>query len=232
MADSLDVPVDRDATQDAGCASQEQRLSHASRAKEGGRHMPNVVVLYHSGYGHTKVQAEAVARGAASVEGAKVALVPVEDAELHWDDLHGADAIIFGAPTYMGSVSAKMKAFMELTSSFWRDLRWRNKIAGGFTNSGSQSGDKLNSLTDLVVFAMQHAMIWVGLDLLPGDNHSKGSVGDLNRLGGFLGAMAQSNVDQGPDLAPPTADRDTAEHYGRRIAEVARIWAGRRNTQS
>lgn len=108
---------------------------------------------------------------------------------------------------------------------------WKNKIAGGFTNSGSQSGDKLNSLTDLAVFAMQHAMIWVGLDLLPGNNHSKGSVGDLNRLGAFLGAMAQSNVDEGPDLAPPTADRDTAEHYGRRVAEVAKIWARGRNTQ-
>ena len=184
--------------------------------------MPNVAIVYHSGYGHTKVLAEAVARGAASVDGAKVVLVPVEDVEMHWDDLHASDAIVFGSPTYMGSVSAKLKAFMEETSKHWLDFKWRDKIAGGFTNSASQSGDKLNTLTDLVIFAMQHGMIWVGLDIPPGNNHSKGSVQDLNRLGAFLGAMAQSNADEGPDVAPPRADRETAERYGRRIAEVAR----------
>jgi len=184
--------------------------------------MPNVAIVYHSGYGHTKVLAEAVARGAASVDGAKVVLVPVEDVEMHWDDLHASDAIVFGSPTYMGSVSAKLKAFMEETSKHWLDFKWRDKIAGGFTNSASQSGDKLNTLTDLVIFAMQHGMIWVGLDIPPGNNHSKGSVQDLNRLGAFLGAMAQSNADEGPDVAPPSADRETAERYGRRIAEVAR----------
>jgi NAD(P)H dehydrogenase (quinone) len=183
--------------------------------------MPNVAVVYHSGFGHTKVLAEAVARGAASVEGAKILLIPVEDAEMHWDDLHAADAIVFGSPTYMGSVSAKMKGFMEATSKHWVELKWRDKIAGGFTNSASQSGDKLNTLIDLVIFAMQHGMIWVGLGILPGNNHSKGSPEDLNRLGAWVGAMAQSNADEGPDVAPPRSDRETAEGYGRRIAEVA-----------
>ncbi len=118
-----------------------------------------------------------------------------------------------------------MKAFMEETSKHWATLKWRDKIAGGFTNSASQSGDKLNTLTDFVIFVMQHGMIWVGLDLLPGNNSSKGSVEDLNRLGSFVGAMAQSNADEGPDVAPPRADRKTAERYGRRIAEVARDWS-------
>ena len=33
--------------------------------------------------------------------------------------------------------------------------------------------------------------------------------------------MAQSNADQGPELVPPAADRRTAEHLGRRVAEIA-----------
>jgi NAD(P)H dehydrogenase (quinone) len=160
--------------------------------------MPSVAVVYHSGYGHTKVLAEAVARGAASVDGAKVQLVDVDDVGMHWDALHAADAIVCGSPTYMGSVSAKMKAFMEATSKHWIMLKWRDKIAGGFTNSASQSGDKLNTLIDFVIFAMQHGMIWMGLDIAPGNNSSTGSVQDLNRLGAFVGAMAQSNVDEGP----------------------------------
>jgi len=67
-------------------------------------------------------------------------------------------------------------------------------------------------------------MIWVGLGLMPGNNSSKGSPEDLNRLGSFLGAMAQSNVDQGPEHAPTAADLRTAEHLGRRVAKAAARW--------
>src|SRR3546814_100269 len=99
------------------------------------------------------------------------------------------------------------------------------KVAAGFTNSASQSGDKLNSLISLAIFAAQHGMVWVGLDLLPGNNNSKGSVNDLNRLGGFLGAMAQSNADEGPDKGPIASDLETAKVLGKRVAEKAAVFA-------
>jgi NAD(P)H dehydrogenase (quinone) len=190
-------------------------------ARSAAPNVARVVVVYHSGYGHTKAQAEAVARGAESVPGTQVALIPVDQAEARAAEIDAADAVVFGAPTYMGSVSAPFKAFMDWSSKAWFARTWKNKIAAGFTNSGSQSGDKLNTLVQLAVFAMQHGMIWVGLDLMPGNNNSKGSVEDLNRLGSFLGAMAQSNVDQGPDVAPIDSDRKTAEYLGKRVAEFA-----------
>lgn len=196
-------------------------MPHGTDSKIARAQVARVAVVYHSGYGHTKAQAEAVARGAESVLGTQVALIPVDQAEARAAEIHAADAIIFGAPTYMGSVSAPFKAFMDWSSKAWFGQQWKNKIAAGFTNSGSQSGDKLNSLVQLAIFAMQHGMIWVGLDLMPGNNNSKGSVQDLNRLGSFLGAMAQSNVDVGPDQAPIESDRKTAEHLGRRVAEFA-----------
>jgi multimeric flavodoxin WrbA len=183
--------------------------------------MTDIAIVYHSGYGHTAAQAEAVRQGAASVPGANVHLIKAEDAEKNWDLLNSADAIVFGSPTYMGSASAPFKAFMDATSKLWAEQKWKNKLAAGFTNSASQSGDKLNTLVQMMIFAMQHSMIWVGLDLLPGNNSSKGSVNDLNRLGGFSGAMSQSNADQGPELAPPEADRKTAAHLGQRVAELA-----------
>jgi NAD(P)H dehydrogenase (quinone) len=180
-----------------------------------------IAVVYHSGFGLTKVLAEAVARGAGSVPGTDVALIPVDQAEARAAELDAADAIIFGAPTYMGSVSAPFKGFMDWSSKAWYGRQWKDKVAAGFTNSASQSGDKLNSLMQLAIFAMQHGMVWVGLDLLPGNNTSKGSTSDLNRLGSFIGAMAQSNSDAPPEEAPIESDRKTAEHLGRRVALVS-----------
>ncbi|HUC61053.1 MAG TPA: flavodoxin family protein [Alphaproteobacteria bacterium] len=182
--------------------------------------MAQVAVVFHSGYGHTKAQAEAVARGAASVKGTEVALIPVGDAEARAAELDRADAIVFGAPTYMGSVSAAFKGFMEATSKGWMARAWQDKLAAGFTNSASQNGDKHNTLVELATFALQHGMIWIGLGLLPGNNHSKGSVEDLNRLGGSIGALAQSNADQGLE-GMKASDLKTAEHLGARVATLA-----------
>lgn len=190
--------------------------------------MSHVAIVYHSGYGHTKVQAEAVARGAESVAGAKAALIPVEEAESRAAELAAADAIIFGAPTYMGSASAPMKAFMDWSSKVWAEQGWKDKLAAGFTNSGSQSGDKLNTLVQFAVFGAQHGMTWINLDLPPGNHTSTGSADELNRLGGFLGAMAQSNTDEGPDKGPTASDLATAEHLGRRVARLAAAFAGTR----
>jgi NAD(P)H dehydrogenase (quinone) len=179
-----------------------------------------IAVVYHSGYGHTAKQAEAVAAGVKK-GGAEVQLVALTaDGTVPWDDLNAAQGIIFGSPTYMGSASAVMKKFMEESSKLWMERKWSNKIAAGFTNSASQNGDKAITIIELLTFAMQHSMIWVGLDLMPGNNSSKGSVDDLNRLGGYTGALAQSNADQGPDQGPIASDLKTAEHLGERVAKL------------
>jgi multimeric flavodoxin WrbA len=186
-------------------------------------------VVYHSGYGHTAKQAEAVLQGMKNVDDIAADLVPVDDLadekSSAWETLDGADAIVFGCPTYMGSVSAGLKTFMEATSGRWMEGKWADKLAAGFTNSGSQNGDKQNTLIDIASFAAQHGMVWINLNLMPGNNNSGGSVDDLNRLGSFLGAMAQSNVDEGPDKAPTKADLETAKRLGERVANCARRWA-------
>jgi NAD(P)H dehydrogenase (quinone) len=185
-----------------------------------------VAIVYHSGYGHTAAIAQAVARGA-TVKGVEAKLIAVTEIDRHWDDLKHADAIIFGTPTYMGGVSAPFKAFMDASSKAWVAQEWKDKVAAGFTHSGSQGGDKFNTLTHLFTFAMQHGMIWTGLGLLPGNNSSKGSVNDLNRLGSSTGALTQSNTDQGAD-AILDSELKTAEHLGRRVALVTLQFAGER----
>ncbi len=188
--------------------------------------MSKIAIIYHSQYGHTKLQAEAVLRGAQSVSTIHATLYTVEEATAQLDILDSADAIIFGCPTYMGSMSAGMKLFIEVASKKWFTLAWKNKIAGAFTNSSSFSGDKLNTLLGLVINAMQHGMIFVGLGLMPSANkpeemeqNTGPGVDAHNRVGSYIGPMATSfQVD--PPNAPCQGDIATAEIYGRRVAEV------------
>lgn len=188
--------------------------------------MAKIAIVYHSLYGHTKLQAEAVLRGAQSAEGATATLYTVEEATARIDELDAADAIIFGCPTYMGSMSAGMKAFLETAAKKWFTLAWKDKVAGAFTNSTSFSGDKLNTLIGLVINAMQHGMIYVGLGLMPSANrpddmHSVNGPGPEahNRVGSFTGPMAAS-FQVKPPAAPPQGDLETAEIYGKRVADI------------
>jgi NAD(P)H dehydrogenase (quinone) len=188
--------------------------------------MSIVAIVYHSTYGHTKLQAEAVFRGAKSVPSITARIYTVEEATARLDELDAADAIIFGCPTYMGSLSAGMKAFIEVAAKKWFTFAWKNKIAGAFTNSSSFSGDKVNTLVGLLINAMQHGMIYVSLGMMPSANKPEdlqqitGPGPDAhNRAGSFIGPISAS-FQVNPPNAPAKGDIETAELYGRRVAEI------------
>jgi multimeric flavodoxin WrbA len=185
--------------------------------------MAKVAIVYHSGFGHTKILAEAVARGAASVAGTHVDLIPVAEAEAKVETLNAADAIVFGSPTYMGNVSGPFKSWMDSTGKLWYGQQWKDKIAAGFTNSGNPSGDKLNTLTTMWVFAMQHSMIWVSQGVMAGEQENGET---LNRLSSWGGTMAMSANAEATADNPSKADQATGARLGARVATFAKKLKG------
>ena len=179
--------------------------------------MTKIVVVYHSGYGHTKRVAETVAAGA----NAELIAIDAEGnlPEAAWDTLNAADAIVFGAPTYMGSPSWQFKKFADASSKAWFTQAWKDKVFGGFTNSASFNGDKQVSLIYLNTLASQHGGIWVSLGLPP-SNAKAATRNDINNLGASVGLLVQSPADASVEEIPQ-GDLDTAKLYGQRIAEVA-----------
>ena len=164
--------------------------------------MVQISIVYFSQFkGSTERLAQAIARGAVSVPETDVAMIRVEEVDDHWARLHASDAIVFGTPTYIGSVAAKFKEFVEkLAGEVWLERMWVNKIAAGFTVSAGRSGDKLSCLQQLVIFAARGAR-----------------------------ATAAAGSDEGLEAAPPPSDIHTAELHGHHIAHVTRQFAwGRR----
>ena len=165
--------------------------------------MTTVAIVYHSGYGHTAKVAESVAEGVRAA-GAEARLLRIDGLTQDFDPIidavTGADAVIFGAPTYMGDVSAPFKAFADASSKAFFTGGWADKLAAGFTNSHSFSGDKLHALQSLAILAAQHGMNWINLGLAPPSVTAA-------------------------EVTPPKGELDTARHLGDRVARAAQRWA-------
>lgn len=175
------------------------------------------VVVFHSGYGHTTRVAQSVA------EGANASLLQI-DAEGNlsvdeWTAIDQAHFIILGSPTYMGGPSWQFKKFADASSKPWFADLWQDKVFGGFTNSASVNGDKLATLQYFTLLAAQHRGLWVGVGM-KSSNTKAAQRDDLNRMGSFLGPMAQTPADAAPDEMSQ-GDLETARLYGVRVAETA-----------
>ncbi len=186
--------------------------------------MTIVSVIYHSGTGHTAKMAEAVYAGAASVDDIHANLIAIEGKDIiegRWkndeiiETLANSDAIIFGSPTYMGSVSGQMKSFLDATIDPYFSRAWVDKVASGFSVSGGPSGDKFNTLVTMATCAMQLGMIWVGLKETPFNDDG------VNRLSFYVGAAGQA-LQESPDDAPNEEDKNTGKLLGIRVAEITK----------
>jgi NAD(P)H dehydrogenase (quinone) len=184
--------------------------------------MARVVVVYHSGYGHTQRMAQSVAQGA----NAELLAIDADGnlPEGGWDTLNAADAIIFGSPTYMGMASWQFKKFADASSKAWFSQQWKDKVFAGFTNSATMNGDKLSTLHYLFTLAMQHSGIWVGTGLMP-SNAKAAQRNDVNYVGSSSGAMAQTPSDASAAEMLP-GDLETARLFGERVAAVAAKFKG------
>lgn len=183
--------------------------------------MSDIVVVFHSGYGHTQRLAQAVA------DGAGAALLAIDaDGRLPdggWEMLAAADAIVFGTPTYMGGPSWQFKRFADASSKVWYAQGWKDKLFAGFTNSAAMNGDKSSTLGYLWTLAMQHHGIWVSQGLMPSNNKAA-TRESINYTGGYGGLLAQSSSDASP-AEMSKGDLETARVFGERVAQVAARWA-------
>lgn len=180
--------------------------------------MTKIAVVFHSGYGHTVKQAEAVAKGA----GAELVAIDAQGelTEAQWATLNNADAIIMGSPTYMGSVTWQFKKFADASSKAWFTQAWKDKVFAGFTNSATMNGDKHSTLHYLFTLAMQQSGIWVGTGMMP-SNSKAAQRNDINYVGSFAGAMMQTPSDASVDEVN-AGDIETARLFGERVAAITK----------
>ena len=176
--------------------------------------MSKIVIVHHSGYGHTAKIAQAVAEGS----GGTLLAIDAEGnlPEGGWEQLAAASTIVFGSPTYMGGPSWQFKKFADTSSKAWFTMSWKDKLAAGFTNSATLNGDKFSTVMYQFTLSQQHGMFWVGMGM-QGPNAKKHTRDDLNHLGGYAGLITATPSDASPDEMVP-GDIATAKAFGQRVA--------------
>ncbi|MBB3111629.1 NAD(P)H dehydrogenase (quinone) [Paenibacillus phyllosphaerae] len=130
------------------------------------------------------------------------------------DDLRWADGIVWGFPTYYGSMPAQVKSFLDLSGSLCASGALEGKPTGIMTSAGSiHTGHEATLLTSIVPL-LHFGMVYVGL---PYSQNPE-----------YLTADAIGGSPYGPStLAGPDSSRSPDERElrmaGRLAARVARF---------
>jgi NAD(P)H dehydrogenase (quinone) len=154
----------------------------------------DILVLYYSRHGATRLLAEAVANGIDAVDGAQARLrtvppvvpvvqtaappVPVEGAPYaELSDLEECGGLALGSPTRFGTMAAPLKHFFDSTSGLWLAGALAGKPAAAFTSTSSMHGGQEATLLSMMVPLLHHGMLVVGIPYTEPDLNGTASGG-------------------------------------------------------
>ena len=196
-----------------------------------------VLIAHYSLLGHTSRLAEAVMQGAKEIEGAEVKLMRVPEIlseeerrrrgsgdfsksfeiipVCSQNDVAMADAIIIGAPTYLGNMCAQMQLFLNSLGKLWRDGTLVGKVGSAFTSSGSQHGGQEAALLSVHTTMLHMGMIVVGL---PYTFHGQLRIDEIT---GGTPYGATTIAGQKGERMPSENELAAARFQGKHVASIA-----------
>ena len=154
----------------------------------------DILVLYYSRNGATRLLAEAVAQGVDQVEGthARLRTVPpvavvVEKAAaavppqgapyVELRDLEECGGLALGSPTRFGNMAAPLKHFIDSTSGQWLSGALVGKPAAVFTSTTSMHGGQESTLLSMMLPLLHQGMLVLGIPYTEPDLMSTASGG-------------------------------------------------------
>ena len=132
--------------------------------------MPKVLICYYSRTNNTKKMAEKIA-GVLEKEGLKVNTKKVEDTDV--EELLDYECLIFGSPTYYGSMAWPLKKLLDESVKFHRKLQ--GKVGGAFSSAANIGGGNETTILDIINALLIHGMVVQGEPI--GDHYGPVSIG-------------------------------------------------------
>lgn len=113
---------------------------------------PQILIVYYSQTGHTATLAEAIYRGAKSVQNIDVKIASVQQTTI--EDVKKADGIIIGSPVYNANIAPQVQQFIN--SWPLHDPSYKYKVASAFVTAGGisagEEGAQFSLIRSLMIF--------------------------------------------------------------------------------
>lgn len=181
--------------------------------------MTQILVLYFSRHGKTRLLARQIARGVETVENCEAKLVTVasfdddtapKDPIISKQDLSNCAGLAMGSPVWFGNMAAPLKHFWDQTSDIWVKGTLIDKPACVFTSSSSLHGGQETNLQSMMLPLFHHGMLVMGIPYSEPALHATQSGGTP------YGASAAGDSQQ---LTPH--ESELAQRQGVRLAQAA-----------
>lgn len=183
--------------------------------------MSKILITYATDWKNTEKMAHAVEKGAGSVVGTEVVLKPVD--QVTADDLLQADGVIIGTPVHMGSMDARVKAFIDkVCSGLWMKDAMNGKVGAVFA-TGAGFGNAGGGV-ELTMLSVLNNLAELGMVLVPLPKNTPGYAKGGLQWGPYGRSMGE-NMEQ---TGLPDACTVAAEHHGANVARLAGLLKGRK----
>jgi NAD(P)H dehydrogenase (quinone) len=127
--------------------------------------------------------------------------------EARLSDLEWAEGIILGSPDYFGTMSARMKRFIDKWGGLWVKGKLKNKVGAVFTSAdGTGTGAETTALS-LVI-----AMVSIETVIVSAPGRGPGWPGTYGVIADGLGVIG----------SPDEKMLDNCRRLGKRVTDVAR----------
>ena len=173
----------------------------------------DILVLYYSRTGSTRLLAEAVAQGIDQIDGTHARLrtvAPVSTvvataspsvppagapyAELR--DLDECGGLALGSPTRFGNMAAPLKHFIDSTSGQWLSGALSGKPAAVFTSTTSMHGGQESTLLSMMLPLLHQGMLVLGIPYTESDLMTTTSGGTPYGASHHAGADGKSGLNE------------------------------------
>ena len=154
-----------------------------------------VLILYYSKGGNTRKLADAIAEGAAQVDGVETVMRHTRDVTK--DDFASANGLIVGSPVYFGTMAAQLKQILDEFVGVRKKME--NKVGAAFTTAGDASGGKETTMMSIIQALLIYGMIIVGDPFSATGHYGTACVG-----------------------APDASTQENGRKLGRRVAELVK----------
>jgi NAD(P)H dehydrogenase (quinone) len=125
-----------------------------------------IAVIYHSGINEDFKYTEIKHNNGTCFTINKKMLIDFESIEDHWNSLDCHEALIFGSPADLASVSGPYRVYIDSTSgNVYVKGSWINELADGFKFSEIITNSKLKTIQQLSVFASHHKLNLINFGL-------------------------------------------------------------------